>query len=188
MLVRLDTRQEQAQLAAAEAQRELVAAQPRADAASSRTRRWRRRPSSTASTAEFKQAEARRRRDPRHDRPQDDPGAVRGRARHPPGQPRPVPERRRPGRAAPVAGSDLRQLLGAAARQSQLAAVGAEVQVSAEGVAVTAADRARSRRSTRSSTRPRATCRSRRPSPIRRASCAPACSSTCRSCSAPASR
>ena len=44
-------------------------------------------------------------RDPRHHRAQDDPRAVRGHPGHPPGEPRPVPERRRPGRAAAVAGS-----------------------------------------------------------------------------------
>jgi len=56
-----------------------------------------------------------RRRDPRHDRAQDGPRALRRDPRHPPGQSRTVSEKRRPGRAASVARSDLRQLRHAAA-------------------------------------------------------------------------
>ncbi len=56
-----------------------------------------------------------RRRDPRHDRAQADPRSLRRRAGDPAGGPRPVPEGRRPDRAAAVARPDLRELLGAAA-------------------------------------------------------------------------
>ena len=59
VLVQLDTSQEQAQLAAAEAQRELARPQPRAHAAACARRASSRRPSSTASQAESQQAEAR---------------------------------------------------------------------------------------------------------------------------------
>ena len=63
--------------------------------------------------------------------------------------------------------------------------VGRAVQVTAKDVGGTTPFAGRSPRSTRSSTRGRATCRSRRRSPTRRASCAPACSSTSRSSRAP---
>ncbi len=55
------------------------------------------------------------RRDPRHHRAQDDPGAVLGNSRHPAGQPRAVPRSRRSARRAPVAAPHLRELRGAAA-------------------------------------------------------------------------
>ena len=116
VLVRLDTRQERAQLAAAEAQRELASARPRprrrrccdqqiVAAGRLRQRRGRSTSRRTPRSAEIQ----------RHDRAQDDPRAVLRRARHPPGQPRPVPARRRPDRAAAGARPDLRQLRRAAA-------------------------------------------------------------------------
>ena len=49
--------------------------------------------------------------DPRDHRAQADPRSVRGHPGHPPGEPRPVPERRRPRRPPAVRRSDLRQLL-----------------------------------------------------------------------------
>ena len=93
MLVRLDTRQEQAQLAAAEAQRDLARL-------NLERMRGLRDEGRSSPQAEYDRGERRAqagggagRRDPRHDRAQDDPRAVRGHPRHPPGQPRPVPRR-----------------------------------------------------------------------------------------------
>ena len=112
------------------------------------------------------------RRDPRHDRAQDDSRAVFGRPRHSPGQPWPVPCRWRSDRPAAVAASDLRELRRAAAggRPDPGRASGAHHGQRPR--------RARgrpdaSRRSTRSSTRRRGTSRSRRRSPIPRGTLRP---------------
>ena len=114
VLAVLDTRQERAQLAAAEAQREL--ARVNFDRMQGLLNER------VVSQAEFDRAERRsaagrraRRRDPRDDRAQDDSRAVLGRARHPPSQSRAVPVGRRRARDAAVAQSDLRELRRAAA-------------------------------------------------------------------------
>ena len=114
VLVQLDTRQEQAQLAAAEAQRDLA----RLNFERMQGLLNERRDLARGVRPRDGRTEADRgagRRDPRHDRAQDDPRAVLGSPRHPPGQPRPVPVGRRCGRAAAVARSDLRELRRAAA-------------------------------------------------------------------------
>ena len=114
VLAVLDTRQEQAQLAAIEARRELARAhvRPRAGAAEGEgdleggvRSRHRGVPADRGAAG----------RDQGRDPAQDDPGAVLRRARHPPGESRAVPRRWRRARDAAVAQSDLRQLRRAAA-------------------------------------------------------------------------
>ena len=114
VLAALDTRQERAQLAAVEAQREL--ARLNFDRMQGLLNER------VISRAEFDRAtdgtardRGARRRDSRRDRPEDDPRAVLRDPRHPPGQSRAVPGRRRPARQPAVARSDLRQLRRAAA-------------------------------------------------------------------------
>ena len=86
--------QEEAQLAAAEAQRELAGLNlDRARRAWSSRASWPR-PTYDRLGSRVQAGGGAGRRDPRHHRAQDDPRAVRGRPRHPPGQPRPVPARR----------------------------------------------------------------------------------------------
>ena len=174
VLVRLDTRQEQAQLAAAEAQRELARLnleRMRGLVAQGIVAAGRVRPRQRGAQA----GRGARRRDPRDDRAQDDPRAVLGRARHPPGQPRAVPDAGDPivplqsldpiyvnfARAAAAARRGARRARGARERRRDRPA---------------ASSRAASPRSTRSWTRRRATCRCRRRSPTRKARCGPACS------------
>ena len=109
VLALLDTRQEQAQLAAAEAQRDLARLNfERMQGLLERARHLagRVRPRDRRATARRRA----RRRNPRGDRPEDDPGAVLRRARDPPGQPGSVPVRRRRAGDAAVAESDLREL------------------------------------------------------------------------------
>ena len=129
---RLDTSQEQAQLAAAEAQHDLA----RLNLERMRGLREKGVISQAEldrSAAEREQAEARVGEIRGHHRAQDDPGAVRRRPRHPPGQPRPVPEQRRSGRVAAVARPDLRELLGAAAGGRQAAPRRARCDVDGRG-------------------------------------------------------
>ena len=167
----LDTRQERAQLAAAEAQRDLARAQLRSDAGPAERARdlaggVRPRDRGTAAGG------GAGRRNPRRDRAQDHPGAVLGRPRHPSGQPRSVPVgRRRAGHAA-VAESDLRELRRAAAGAGQVR-VGRERARHGRRSRRASRSPAASPRSTRSSTRRRATCRCRRRSPTPTARCVP---------------
>ena len=117
-----------------------------------------------------------RRRDPRDDRAQDDPRAVLGRARHPSGQPRTVPGGRR--RAGRRCSRSIPIYVNFGVPQQAMAAVrpGRAVRVTATDGAAADVRPAASRRSTRWSTRRRATSRCRRRSPIPAASCGPACS------------
>ena len=114
VLVELDTRQERAQLAAAEAQRDLARTNFDRmqgllnDNVISRAEYDR-------ATADDKQSEARVRRDSRRHSAQADYRAVLGHSRHPPGQRRPVPVERRSDRPAAIAESHLRELRRAAA-------------------------------------------------------------------------
>ena len=127
----LDTRQEQAQLAAAEAQRELARLNfERMQGLVDGRRHLAGRVRHGGGRAEADRGAGRR--DPRDDRAQDDPRAVLGHARHPPGQPRAVPRRRRSGRAAAVAASDLRELRRAAAGRGAQMRVGGSVRITAD--------------------------------------------------------
>ena len=100
MLVELDTRQERAQLSRRGGRSGSRARQSRTHPQPGRQR--------VISQAEFDKADAERKgcggqrgRDPRDDRPQDDPRAVLRRARHPAGQPRRIPRAGRGHRVAP---------------------------------------------------------------------------------------
>ena len=72
-------------------------------------------------------------RAPRHHRPQADPRALLGRARHPAGQPRPVPQRRRPRRVPAGRRSRVRELLGAPAGRRGAARSGRRCRSRAKG-------------------------------------------------------
>ena len=161
VLVELDTRQERAQLAAAEAQRDLAKLnldRAKGLQAKQRHRAVRVRPGATPRS---KQAEASVGEIHATIERKTDPRAVRGHARHPPGQPRPVPRGRRPDRAAPVARSDLRELLACRSRTCGRIRVGDERPRARRQHRDAARRRATSPPSTRSSTRPRATSRCR---------------------------
>ena len=84
--------------------------------------------------AEAEQAEARVGEIRRDDRPQADPGAVRRRSRHSPGQPRAVPPGRRRRRLAAGARPDLRRLRRAPAGRGSTRRSVIEVNVAAEGL------------------------------------------------------
>ena len=126
--------------------------------------------------AEQKPADARVGEIARDHRTKDDPGAVLRRARHPPGQPRPVPRGRRSGRAAAVAAPDLRELRGPAAGGRARAASAAEVRVTADDRRA-ASSPAGSPRSIRSSTQATRNVQVQATLPIPTASCGRACSS-----------
>ncbi len=114
VLAVLDTRQEQAQLAAVEAQREL--ARLTFDRMQGLLNEKRDLAGGVRSRDRRVAAERRAgRRNPRRHRAKDHSRAVLGRPRHPAGQPRSVPGRRRSARDAAVAESDLRELRRAAA-------------------------------------------------------------------------
>ncbi len=177
MLVELDMRQEQAQLAAAEAQRDL--ARLNLD-----------RTSGLADEGIISQlglrpgrgrAQAGRgpgRRDSRDHRPQADPRALHGHAGHPPGQPGPVPERRAiPSCRCRRSGPDLRQLQRAAAGSGDSCRRGTSRAGGLRGPRRSSRPRAGSRPSTSSwIDEGRATSRSRPAFANPDGACAPACS------------
>ena len=177
VLVELDTRQERAQFAALEAQRDL--------AKINYGRMQQLVKEGVISRSEYDHGQRSAKADgsecggnPRHDRAEDDPRAVFGSARHSPGQPGPVSVGRERDSSAPVAESDLRGFRRAAAGVDP-GRCRPQPAVTSEDLAGRSHSPDGSPPSTRSWTRPRATFRCRRRFPTRRANCAPACS--CRS-------